>query len=97
MKTESNIGNDPTGQTNTNNQFTNTNTQMTRFESHFHNVEKWIGNGAVEDSLTGYTLTSGNNAFGTEVLLLDTGDTPIVAGKLYFDAHTNGAGVSWRY
>ena len=56
-------------------------------EHHLHNEEIWIGNGVSEDSLTGYQLTSGNNDFGSEVLLLDTVNTPIRTGKLFFDLH----------
>jgi hypothetical protein len=56
-------------------------------ENHMHNNEKWIGASAVEDSLTGYQCISGNGAFGSEVLLLDTANTPIESGKLYFDLH----------
>lgn len=54
-------------------------------EHHFHNFERWFGSGAVEDALTPYTLTSGNADFGSEVLIFDTGDTPTVAGKRFFD------------
>jgi len=54
-------------------------------EHHIHNKERWVGNGATEDSLTPYTLTSGNGVFGTETLILDTGDTPIQSGKRFFD------------
>lgn len=56
-------------------------------DEHFHNNEKWFGAGATLNGLTGYTVTSGNADFGSEVLLIDTGDTPIVAGKLKFDMH----------
>ena len=56
-------------------------------EQHFHNDEIWLGAGAVQDSLTGYQLTSGNNLFGNAILLLDTDDTPIIAGRTDFDLH----------
>lgn len=56
-------------------------------EEHVHNRELWVGNGASEDSLTPYQIISGNGVFGTEVLILDTGDTPFVTGKLKFDLH----------
>ena len=62
-------------------------TKVNEIENHFHNTELWLGNGAVEDSLTGYQLTSGNNLFGSEVLLLDTGDTPVRAGNTIFAIH----------
>ena len=57
-------------------------------EHHLHNNEIWFGSGASEDSLTPYQITSGNNDFGTEVLILDTGDTPFrTGGMLFFDIH----------
>ncbi len=56
-------------------------------ERHIHNREIWFGNGAVEDSLTPYTIVSGNNLFGAAVLLLDTGDTPVDTGMVKFDPH----------
>lgn len=61
--------------------------EVEEIEGHIHNNEIWLGNAQTEDSLTGFTLTSGNADFGNEVLLLDTGDTPIVSGKKYFDLH----------
>jgi hypothetical protein len=61
--------------------------RVEELEKHIHNREKWFGNGAVEDSLTPYTLISGNNDFGQEVLLLDTGDTPVDNGYDFFDLH----------
>jgi len=57
-------------------------------EHHFHNHERWLGNGAVADSLTGYQLTSGNAAFGSEVELLTAVQTPIQAGHMFFDLHS---------
>jgi len=56
-------------------------------ERHLHNSEIWFGSGAVEDSLTPYTLVSGNNLFGAAVELLAPGDTPFVAGNTRFDPH----------
>jgi hypothetical protein len=56
-------------------------------EHHLHNREVWFGNGATEDSLTPYQITSGNAILGSEVLLLDTGDTPVIAGNTKFDFH----------
>ena len=54
---------------------------------HHHGHEIWFGNGAVEDSLTPYTLVSSDGAFGVAVELLAPGDTPFVAGNVRFDAH----------
>lgn len=56
-------------------------------ERHFHNSEIWFGSGGTEDSLTPYTLVSGNNDFGDAVQLLAPGDTPFVSGNVMFDAH----------
>jgi len=56
-------------------------------EHHFHNVERWFGDGAVHASLTGYTVISGNGAFGAEVLLFDVAQTPHTAGMRFFDLH----------
>ncbi len=56
-------------------------------EHHHHNIEIWFGDGAVEDSLTPYTLVSSDGAFGPAVELLAPGDTPFVAGNTKFDTH----------
>ncbi len=61
--------------------------EVFEIEKHIHNREIWFGNGAVEDSLTPYTIISGNNDFGAAVLLLDSGDTPVDAGMIKFDPH----------
>ena len=56
-------------------------------ERHFHGNEIWFGDGAVEDSLTPYTLVSSDGGFGPAVELLAPGDTPFVAGNTRFDPH----------
>ena len=56
-------------------------------ERHHHNNEIWFGGSATEDSLSPYTLISGNNLFGTAVELLAPSDTPFVTGKTRFDPH----------
>jgi len=61
--------------------------QVEILERHHHGNEIWFGGGATEDSLTPYTLISGNNLFGTAVELLAPGDTPFVAGNTRFDPH----------
>lgn len=61
--------------------------EVKELEQHFHTVERWYGASAVLASLTPYALISGNGIFGTEVLLLDTGDTPAIVGKTHFDPH----------
>lgn len=55
-------------------------------EQHFHTMEHWFGADATEESLTAYSADSGDGAFGTEVLVLDTDDTPRTAGNTLFDA-----------
>jgi len=61
--------------------------ETTEIEKHLHNNEIWFGSGATADSLTPYTIISGNNLFGTEVELLAPGDTPFVTGMTRFDPH----------
>ena len=61
--------------------------EVSEIEHHLHNNEIWFGSGATEDSLTPYTLISGNNLFGAAVQLLSPGDTPFVAGNTRFDPH----------
>jgi hypothetical protein len=53
----------------------------------FHNNERWFGAGATLASLTGYSLISGNNAFGAETLMLDVANTPINPLMRFFDIH----------
>ena len=43
-----------------------------------------FGAGITEDSLTGYTLTSGNNEFWVAVEILQAGTTPVITGKTHF-------------
>lgn len=69
------------------NVLTNIYSEVKEIEHHLHNNEIWFGNGAVEDSLTPYTLISGNGIYGTAVELLAPGDTPFVAGQTRFDPH----------
>lgn len=61
--------------------------EVYEIEHHIHRRSIFFGNGATVDSLTPYTLTSGNGDFGSEVLLLDTTDTPVVAGNKFYDPH----------
>ena len=61
--------------------------EVKEIERHLHNSEIWFGDGAVEDSLTPYTLVSGDGVFGAAVELLAPGDTPFVAGNTRFDPH----------
>lgn len=69
-------------------------TDSTLLEDHFHNYDTVFGlaaapNGTVHggdvERLTPYVVTSGNNAFGTALVLLGTSDTPYRAGSTHFD------------
>jgi len=68
-------------------------------ERHFHGREKWFGAAAVPagethvadrmgPSIVGFSIVSGNNAFGNWVQVLGSTDTPCKAGYKYFDAHS---------
>ncbi len=54
-------------------------------DHHLHNKEHWYGAGAVEDSLTGYNIISGNGIFGTEVEIFSSAFA--MAGMLSYDFH----------
>ncbi len=54
---------------------------------HFHNKERWVGSACVTASLIPYTLTTGSNAFGTGILIMNSGQTPLIAGTKTFDFH----------
>jgi hypothetical protein len=71
-------------------QIDNIQEEVTEIEEHIHNLERWMGNNggnAEEEFLTPFQVASGNGIFGTEVQVLDTGDTPIQTGKAFFDLH----------
>lgn len=59
-------------------------------ESHSHNPgegEKWFfADGINEAGGTPFDLVSGNDALGAELLLLDSGDTPVETGMISFHA-----------
>lgn len=71
--------------------------RVAEIERHLHANEKWFGKlavpagGKVAERMGGTTsafqLTSGNNAFGSWVQILDTNDTPVASGKTKFDMH----------
>jgi hypothetical protein len=62
-------------------------------EDHFHNYEVVWGAAAAPtgthfgdvESLNAYHAISGNNAFGAECNVIGTADTPVRAGKVFFD------------
>ena len=63
-------------------------------DDHFHNYEQEFGAAAVPnppihcadpDSLAPFVISSALGAFGAEVQILGTADTPFRAGMLYFD------------
>ena len=53
--------------------------------NHHHNQEHWYGAGAVEDSLTGYNIISGNGIFGAETEIFSSAFA--MAGKFSYDFH----------
>jgi hypothetical protein len=61
--------------------------EVSEIEHHTHTLERWIGDGGIEDSLTGYTIISGNGVFGAETIILTSLQTPLTLGKLFFDLH----------
>lgn len=65
-------------------------------ERHHHNNEVWFGDAATPSanvheadiaSLTPFQVDSGNNTWGTALLVLGTSDTPSVAGMTKWDCH----------
>lgn len=62
-------------------------------EDHFHNYENLYGLAAApsgthfgdRETITPYVPISGNNAFGTALGLLGTGDTPFRVGSTHYD------------
>jgi len=61
-------------------------------EDHVHTVERWYGslagvNRVAGENLTAFRVTSGNNVYGVDTQILDSADTPILAGRVAFDLH----------
>ena len=67
-------------------------------EKHLHNYEKWFGAAAsasgethvadrMDGAITPFTLTAGNNAFGSWVQILGSSDTPVTSGSVKYDIH----------
>lgn len=63
-------------------------------EHHLHSIERWYGKSAAfteidaaDNTLVPFRIDSGNNAYGTGVCVLGSGDTPFIAGKTKFDLH----------
>ncbi len=61
-------------------------------EHHLANVERWlgafVGAGRVAgETMTPFQLTSGNNAYGAWVQIMDVNDTPIIPARVAFDSH----------
>jgi hypothetical protein len=67
-------------------------------ENHLHNYEKWFGafSGVADElhvaermggGILPFTLTSGNDDFGSWVQVFGSTDTPIVQDKTHFDFH----------
>ena len=59
--------------------------EIEEVEYHLHNKELWYGAAATRNSLTGYTITSGNADFGAATQIFAT--TFLITGKVYFDLH----------
>ena len=65
-----------------------------KVENHLHNRELWRGLAADQsgdnwaaDRLTPYLATSGDNAYGAEIKVIGSADTPFSVGKARFDPH----------
>ena len=63
-------------------------------EVHNHGYERWLGAKAVptatsfaDETETAFQIDSGNTVFGDWVQILGSDDTPIDAGKTYYDLH----------
>lgn len=72
---------------------------VTEIETHLHSYEKWLcaaasPNGEIHvadeisaTSFTAFRVDAGNNTWGSWVQILGSADTPIEAGKTFFDLH----------
>ena len=69
-----------------------------KIDQHFHVSEKWFGKATIPDgtahvadrigpSIAAFRLTTGNNTWGSWVQILGSTDTPVVAGRVYYDPH----------
>lgn len=65
--------------------------EVVHINEHFENTEKYFGKKAVSDSthamddtLTPFTLTSGNNAYGTAIPIVGSADTPIDPDGIFY-------------
>ena len=87
--------------------------EIYEIEHHLHGRERWLGRRATitqtyaaqEDTLAGFTIISGNNAFGTDAgdtaIVIGTDDTPIITGMTRWDAHrlfftASSVATRWR-
>jgi hypothetical protein len=66
--------------------------EATEGTRHWHNRERWYGKLAVPaggkvlaDNEVSFQIDSGNLVYGSEVLIIDVNDTPIIAGQTHFD------------
>lgn len=68
--------------------------EVTETEKHFHSNTNYLGLAAVPNaeihradvySLAPFVLDAGDNAFGTAICVLGSGDTPVRAGNTKFD------------
>lgn len=69
-----------------------------KMESHIHNYEKWFGLAGtpaaethradrMDGAIAAFTLTAGNNDFGSWLQVFGSSDTPVALGKTKFDLH----------
>ena len=63
-------------------------------ERHIHSRERWLsklavpaGNRVTETGLVPFVAASGGAAYGVEIQILDTSDTPQILAMAYFDLH----------
>ena len=68
--------------------------ESTESANHVHSRERWmatlsgtVNRVATTNGTSGFVATAGNDTYGTAILILDTADTPVIAGKTKFDLH----------
>lgn len=68
--------------------------EVLEIEVHMHSPERWLGQHPsptstvfAEANETAYQIDSGNTVFGAWLQILGTDDTPVIAGKAFFDFH----------
>lgn len=59
--------------------------RVAEIERHIHSYERWFGSGG--QTLTPFTIDSGNNTWGAWVQILTAANTPVTVGNAYYDLH----------